>query len=153
MSNKNVFNVSNPFKMLDALWGEIVQYKDDFSRVLIFLPSNRAIRSVEKMIVQKIGHAVVLPNLVPLGNGAEEDGEEYTDTISNQERVILLARLLSMDANVKNIATALPLAHDFIRMQDYLENEGVNINDIKYIFIDLRDIIKKDNPKQLILHK
>ena len=132
MSNKNVFNVSNPFKMLDALWGEIVQYKDDFSRVLIFLPSNRAIRSVEKMIVQKIGHAVVLPNLVPLGNGAEEDGEEYTDTISNQERVIILARLLSMDANVKNIATALPLAHDFIRMQDYLENEGVNINDINW---------------------
>ena len=118
--------------MLDALWGEIVQYKDDFSRVLIFLPSNRAIRSVEKMIVQKIGHAVVLPNLVPLGNGAEEDGEEYTDTISNQERVIILARLLSMDANVKNIATALPLAHDFIRMQDYLENEGVNINDINW---------------------
>lgn len=118
--------------MLDALWGEIVQYKNDFSRVLIFLPSNRAIRSVEKMIVQKIGHAVVLPNLVPLGNGAEEDGEEYTDTISNQERVIVLARLLSADANVKNIATALPLAHDFIRMQDYLENEGVNINDVNW---------------------
>ena len=56
MLNKNVFNVSDPSKMLDALWGEIVQYKNDFSRVLIFLPSNRAIRSVEKMIVQKIKH-------------------------------------------------------------------------------------------------
>ena len=132
MLNKNVFNVSNPFKMLDALWGEIVQYKSDFSRILIFLPSNRAIRSVEKMIVQKMGHAVILPNLVPLGNGSEEDDEEYTDTRSNQERVIILARLLSGDARVKNIATALPLAHDFIRMQDYLENEGVNIKDINW---------------------
>ena len=132
MSNNNIFNVSDPSKMLDALWGEIAQYKDDFSRVLIFLPSRRAILSVEKMIVEKIGHAVILPNLVPLGNGTEDNDEEYNDTISNQERVIVLARLLSMDANVKNIATALPLAHDFIRMQDYLENEGVDINDINW---------------------
>ncbi len=132
MSNNNIFNVSDPSKMLDALWGEIAQYKDDFSRVLIFLPSRRAILSVEKMIVKKIGHAVILPNLVPLGNGTEDNDEEYNDTISNQERVIVLARLLSMDANVKNIATALPLAHDFIRMQDYLENEGVDINDINW---------------------
>lgn len=132
MSNNNVFNVSNPFKMLDALWGEIAQYKNDFSRVLIFLPSRRAIRSVEKMIVEKMGHAVILPNLIPLGNGADEEEEFGEDIISNSERVIVLARLLSMDANVKNIATALPLAHDFIRMQDYLENEGVDINDINW---------------------
>ncbi len=118
--------------MLDALWGEIEQYKNDFSRVLIFLPSRRAIRSVEKMIVDKIGHAVVLPNLIPLGDGAEEETEEYPDTVSNTERIIVLSKLLSMDANVKNIATALPLAHDFIRMQDYLENEGVDINDINW---------------------
>ena len=132
MSNNNVFNVSDPSKMLDALWGEIAQYKDDFSRVLIFLPSRRAIRSVEKMIVEKMGHAVILPNLVPLGNGADDEEETGENIISNAERVIVLARLLSMDANVKNIATALPMAHDFIRMQDYLENEGIDINDIKW---------------------
>jgi inactivated superfamily I helicase len=130
--NKNVFNVSDPSKMLKALWGEIRQYRDDFSRVLIFLPSRRAIRSVEKMIVDEIGRAVILPNLVPLGNGVDEEDDEYLDTISNQERVIILARLLAADANVKNIATALPIAHDFIRMQDYLENEGVDINDINW---------------------
>ncbi len=118
--------------MLDALWGEIEKYKNDFSRVLIFLPSRRAIRSAEKMIVDKIGHAVILPNLIPLGDGAEEETQEYQDAISNTERVIVLSKLLSMDANVKNIATALPLAHDFIRMQDYLENEGVDINDINW---------------------
>lgn len=133
MSNKNVFNVSDPSKMLHALWGEIARYSNDFSRVLIFLPSRRAIRSAEKMIVEKIGHAVILPNLIPLGNGTEEDDDiENSDTISNTERVIILARLLAADANVKNIATALPLAHDFIRMQDYLENEGVDVNDINW---------------------
>ena len=28
--NKNVFNVSDPLKMLNALWAEIEKYKDDF---------------------------------------------------------------------------------------------------------------------------
>ena len=132
MSNNNIFNVSNPAKMLDALWGLIAQYKNDFSRILIFLPSRRAVRSAEQMIVEKIGHAVILPNFVPLGNGTDEPDEEYDNTISNMERVIILARLLSMDAYVKNISTALPLAHDFIRMTDYLENEGIDITTINW---------------------
>jgi len=132
VSNNNIFNVSDPSKMLSALWMNISQYKDDFSRVLIFLPSRRAIRSAERMIVEKMGHAVILPCLVPLGDGVEEGEEEHDNTISNTERVIVLAKILSMDANVKNIATALPLAHDFIRMQDYLQNEGVDIHDINW---------------------
>lgn len=124
--------MSNPVHILDALWALIAPYKNDFSSVLIFLPSRRAIRSAERMIVEKIGHAVILPHLIPLGDGVDKDEEEYTDTISNRERVIVLARLLSGDSNVKNMATALPLAHDFIRMQDYMENEGVDINDIDW---------------------
>ena len=119
-------------RMLDALWGQIAQYQNDFSKLLIFLPSRRAIRSVERFIVERIGHAVVLPSLVPLGEGSEDEEEVYTDTISNRERIIILARLLSMDANVRNIATALPLARDFIRMQDYMENEGVEITDVDW---------------------
>lgn len=119
-------------KMLDALWGQIAQYSDDFSKVLIFLPSRRAIRSAEKMIVEKTGHAVILPDLIPLGDASDEDEEIYPDTISNTERIVILAKLLSMDANVRNIATALPLARDFIQMQDYLENEGVKITDIDW---------------------
>ena len=132
MLNKNIFNVSNPSEMLSALWERIAQYKNDFSRVLIFLPSRRAIRSVEKFIFEKIGHAIVLPNLVPLGDGVEEQDDAYTDIISNQERIIILAHLLSMDANVGNISTALPLSRDFVRMQDYLENEGIAITDIDW---------------------
>ena len=133
-SNNNVFNVSNPVYMLDALWNMISQYGDDLSRVLIFLPSRRAVRSAERMIVDKVGHAVILPLLVPLGSGPEDvaDEEYAPDTISNQERVVILSKLLSMDANVANISTALPIAHDFVRMQDYLENEGVSIYDINW---------------------
>ena len=153
MSNNNVFNVSNPVYMLDALWNMISQYSDDFSNVLIFLPSRRAVRSVERMIVDKIGHAVVLPNLVPLGTGSEDiDEEEFTpDIISNQERVIILAKLLSMDANVKNISTALPIAYDFVRMQDYLENEGVNICDINWVsLIDGKYAIHFQNKARIL---
>ena len=102
MLNKNIFNVSNPTHIKDALWQIIEKYKSDFSKVVIFLPSRRALRGVEKMIVDKIGHAVLLPNLVPLGNGTDdaEDLQSDKDIISNQERVIVLAKLLSMDANV-----------------------------------------------------
>ena len=134
VSNKNIFNVSNPAFILNALWGFISKYSDDFSRVLIFLPSRRAIRSVEKMIVDKMGHAVILPDLIPLGTGTEdtEDVDGLSDVISNQERTIILSKLLSADANVKNISTALPIARDFIRMQDYLENEGINIQNIHW---------------------
>ncbi len=37
-----------------------------------------------------------------------------------------------MDAYVKNISTALPIARDFVRMQDYLDNEGIDIRDIDW---------------------
>lgn len=132
MLNKNVFNVSDPAHTLDALWLMLEQYKNDFSNVLVFLPSRRAIRSVERMIVDKIGHAVMLPELIPLGTGVDDTEEDIDDILSNQERIIILAKLLSVDSNIKNISTALPIAHDFIRMQDYLENEGVKIQDINW---------------------
>ncbi|MBR3510998.1 MAG: PD-(D/E)XK nuclease family protein [Alphaproteobacteria bacterium] len=133
MLNNNVFNVSDPAHTLDALWYILEKYKQDFSDVLIFLPSRRAIRSVERMIIKKIGHAVILPELIPLGTGVEDSDEDNDDDIfSNQERVIILSKLLSADANIKNISTALPIAHDFIRMQDYLENEGIKISDVQW---------------------
>lgn len=126
--------MSNPSQMLNALWDIIQIYKEDFSNVLIFLPSRRAVRSAERMIIEKIGHAVLLPEFVPLGTGVDfDDADDFDiDTVSNQERIIVLAKLLSGDANVKNISTALPIARDFIRMQDYLMNEGVDIRDINW---------------------
>lgn len=103
--------------------------------ILIFLPSRRAVRSVEKLIAEKSGGCAVLPDLVPLGEGADDDADDdivNPDVISDTERVVVLAKLLAADANVGNLITALPIAHDLVRMQDYLENEGIDAAQIDW---------------------
>lgn len=121
--------------MLDALWRTIDASGVALSDILLFLPSRRAVRSVEQMLVKKYGHAVFLPHLIALGEGVDED-DEYEpatpDTVSNTERVVILARLLSADKNIGNIATALPIAHDLVRLTDYLENEGIDASKISW---------------------
>ena len=114
--------------MADALWMIMAESGVDVSDMLIFLPSRRAVRTVEKMIVQRSGGVAILPTLVALGEGADEDPDEVVavDIISNIERVAILTRLLAADANVGNYTTALSVAHDLVRMQDYMENEGVD---------------------------
>ncbi|MDR1337511.1 MAG: PD-(D/E)XK nuclease family protein [Rickettsiales bacterium] len=123
----NIFCASNPARLIDALWEIIKQGGSDFSDDIIFLPSRRAARSVEKMLVEKSGAAVLLPTLVALGEGADEDDDDvvHSDVVSNTERVVVLAKLLSADANIRTISNALPIARDLTRMQDYLENEGI----------------------------
>lgn len=128
VSNKNIFYATNPARILDALWNLIDNSGVDLSDMLIFLPSRRAVRSVEKLIADKSGGVAMLPMLVPLGDGADEeisDSEQVTE-ISDAERVVVLAKLLAADANVGNLSTGLMLARDLIRMQDYLENEGID---------------------------
>jgi len=132
-SNKNIFCASNPTRLLDALWSVIGQDISNLSDLIIFLPSRRAVRSVEKMIVDKMGGAALLPTLVPLGEGADEDEEIEPQVISNQERVLILAKLLAADPNIRTISAATPIAHDLVRMQDYLENEGINSSQIDWI--------------------
>lgn len=130
--NKNIFCATNPLKLLDVLW-EIIKADGTYIKNhIIFLPSRRAVRSVEKMLVEKAGGAVLLPTLVALGEGADEDSDETTDIMANTERVVILAKLLSADPNIRNISSALPIARDLIRMQDYLENEGVDTNAIDW---------------------
>ncbi len=119
--------------MSDALWYVMQNSGVDVADMLIFLPSRRAVRTVEKMIVDKSGGAAILPRLVALGEVADDVEEaEAPDIISNTERVVVLARLLAADANVGNLITALPIAHDLVRMQDYLENEGVDTTNINW---------------------
>ena len=134
-SNKNIFYATNPARILDALWDLIVKSGIDLSDMLIFLPSRRAVRSVEKMIAEKSGGVALLPMLVPLGDGADEDVDicDAPAEISEFERVVVLAKLLSADANVGNLATGLMLARDLIRMQDYLENEGVDAATVDWV--------------------
>ena len=134
-SNKNVFFATNPAHTIDALWHVMSSSNAPLQDMLIFLPSRRAVRAVEKMLSQKFGGAVILPELVALGEGLDEedtDDEKSPDTISNTERIVILSKLLSQDDNVKNISTALPIARDLIRMTDYLENEGIDVYDINW---------------------
>ena len=133
VSNKNIFCVTNPTKMLDALYSVVSESGVALADCLIFLPSRRAVRSAEKMFVEKNGGAVILPKLIALGEGIDdlEDISE-PDVFSNSERVILLAKLLAADANIGNMSTALTVARDFVRCQDYLENEGVDSSKIDW---------------------
>ncbi len=133
--NKNIFCATNPALMSDALWRVMCDAGVDVADMLIFLPSRRALRTVEKMIAQKLGGVAILPTLVALGEGLDEEQDEQIDApdvISNVERVVVLAKLLAADANVGNLITALPIAQDLVRMQDYLENEGVDAADIDW---------------------
>lgn len=120
MTSKKLFCPSNPTRVLDALW----TFLDgrDISNDIIFLPSRRAIRALEKMIANRLGGAAVLPKLVPLGDAP--DGIIFDNVISNTERAIVAAQLISVAQNI-SISNALPIANDLISLQDYLENEGI----------------------------
>ena len=115
---------------MDALFHIMDTSGVDMRDMLIFLPSRRALRSAEMALVKRAGRAIFLPHLVALGEGVDDpelmDTEESPDVISNIERVVVAARLLMADANIKNLVTALPIARDLVRMCDYMENEGVD---------------------------
>ena len=130
-SNKNIFYATNPARMMDALGVVLDASGVDLADMLIFLPSRRAVRGVEKYLVERAGHSIILPRLVALGEAADEDdnsddADDVAETVPDVLRVAVAARLLAGDANVGNLATALPLAHDLIRMQNYMENEGMD---------------------------
>ena len=135
-SNKNIFYATNPARMMDALAHVLDASGANLADVLIFLPSRRAVRSVEKYLVQRAGHAIILPHLVALGEAPDDsdtdDDISVNGAISDMQRVVVAAKLLACDENIGNIASALPIAHDLIRMQNYLENEGVDATSIDW---------------------
>lgn len=83
-------------------------------------------------MVEKAGHAIILPRLVALGEGDDEDFDDVDDAIPDALRLVITARLLAADASIGNVATAITVARDLLRMQDYLENEGINAADINW---------------------
>jgi len=131
LSKNNIFYASDPTKLTEVLWSFLSDH--DFSKDIIFLPSRRAIRVVEKFITEKSGTAVLLPKLVALGENPEDEEESINgdDIVSNQERILILAKLLSV-AESRSFSSVLPIARDLIRMQDYIENEQ-NDNNKKQI--------------------
>ena len=119
--------------MLDALARLVSSSGVALQDCLIFLPSRRAVRAAEKMFAKKNGGAVILPKMVALGEGGGDAPDlENKELFDDFERVILLAKLLAADANIGNISVALPIAQDFVRMQNYLENEGVDVSKIDW---------------------
>ena len=122
LNNNNIFYSSDPTKLVQVLWSFLAGR--DFSNDVIFLPSRRAIRVVEKFIALKSGAAVLLPKLVALGESPEDEQEPIIgdDIVSNTERILVLTKLLSA-AEGRNFSSVLPIARDLIRMQDYIENE------------------------------
>ncbi len=128
--------------MGDALWQLIEADAAHLADMLIFLPSRRAVRAVEKMIAARMGGAAILPRLVALGEGDDDteiDAVSCAGVASNMARVVTLARLLVADANIGNLSTALPVARDLVRMWDYLENEGVDASAIDWTeLVDVR---------------
>lgn len=121
--------------MLDALFHIMDTSGVDMRDMLIFVPSRRALRTIEMALVKRAGHAIFLPHLVALGEGVDDpdfESDNEVDTISNLERVVVVAHLLTADANIRNLTTALPIARDLVRMYDYMENEGVNPSEIDW---------------------
>ena len=68
--------------MADALWRVMVESGVDVADMLIFLPSRRAVRTVEKMIAERSGGVAILPRLVALGEGV--DDEEYVSELQGK---------------------------------------------------------------------
>ena len=120
--------------MLDGLWQIMQDSEIDLPDMLIFVPNRRAVRSVEKMIVEKKGGAAILPKIVPLGEGVEDidDIENQDNVVGTLERVVAMAFLISNLPSVKNISAALPIARTLVTMQDYLENSGIDIADVDW---------------------
>lgn len=134
-SNNNIFYATNPARISDALWRVMSDSGVALADMLIFLPSRRAVRGFEKFLVQQHGHSIILPRLVALGEGTgDEDGQdaENPDAVSDTMRIVTAAHLLAADGSIGNIVTALPIARDLIRVQDYLENEGIDATKIDW---------------------
>lgn len=123
--------------MTDALIGVLDASGVDLSDMLIFLPSRRAVRTVERAIAGRAGGgACMLPRLVALGEGADDTDADSDfnapDAVSDTEQVAVLSGLLAADADIGNLSTALPIARDLVRMSSYLENEGIDISSIDW---------------------
>ena len=152
--SKNIFCASNPVRLTDALWAVLTDgVRSDFSGDIIFLPSRRAVRSVEKMLAKNHANKpVLLPRLIALGEGT--DDEEIAPTqdlpvgeadkqiypapkggrespVSDIERTLVLAKMLTVQMGA-GFAAALPIARDLVRMMNYLENEGKGKEEINW---------------------
>lgn len=128
-----IYQVDNPVNMLGMLASLIIKDGGDLSDILVFVPTRRIARGLEKELVGLLG-AVMLPKIVPLGEG--DDFMETAEIIENSERKIMLAKILMSVADKVDVpntfAGALSVAGELVTMVDYLENEGLDAREINW---------------------
>jgi ATP-dependent helicase/nuclease subunit B len=128
-----ICQTNDPTKMIDLLAYLILKDQSisacsGMGDVLAFVPTRRAARKLERVLAKRMGGAAVMPKIVGLGEGA--DDEDDGGAIGNLERKIILAGLLMPVAeNVGakcGFAGALNVAAELTTLEDYLENEGID---------------------------
>ncbi len=125
----SVFSTTNPSKILDALWDLAKRADHNYINDVIFLPTSRACRAIEKMFVEKIGHAIIPPKLIPLGNGL--DDLDDSNVMDSSDRLLILLALIMAEqratGNPESISLTLPLANSLIQMLDYITTEQIDV--------------------------
>ena len=131
-----IYQITDPTKIIDVLASLIIKEKQDLSNILIFVPTRRSQKQLEIILSQKMKGAVMLPEIIPLGEVVNNEEE-----ISNLEKKINLTKILlsvSDKIGVKsNFSGAMAVASEILIMQGYLKNEELSIKDIdwkKYLY-------------------
>ncbi|MDR2268896.1 MAG: hypothetical protein LBD94_01785, partial [Rickettsiales bacterium] len=129
-----ICQITNPTKMIETLASLIIKDGTDLSDVLVFVPTRRAGRKLEKFLSDKFDGAAIMPKIVGLGEG--DDSADDTDAAGKTERKIILAKILLSVADKIGVPCsfggALSVAGELLVLQDYLENDGIDARDIDW---------------------
>ncbi|MDR1027721.1 MAG: PD-(D/E)XK nuclease family protein [Rickettsiales bacterium] len=113
-------SINDPTMMIKTLASLIGKDGTD----LVFVPTRRAGRALEREVAALNGGAALMPKIVGLG---ESDEEADTDPV---ERKIAMARLVQAAGDAVGAPTgfagALDVAGELLTLSDYLENAGVD---------------------------
>ena len=129
-----IYQTDSPNSLIDFATSLITKDRTDLSKSLVFVPTRRAARLLEKKIAESFGGAAVLPRIVGLGEGDDELDEP--EAITNIERRIILTDILLSVANRVGIQDSFQgvygTAAEFIQLSDYLENEGIDAKTVNW---------------------
>ncbi|TDI58660.1 MAG: double-strand break repair protein AddB, partial [Alphaproteobacteria bacterium] len=181
-SEPSIFTIPARLSLVEELAkGLLNDYGDDplaLSRILIFLPTRRAARTLrEAFLRQSEGKALLLPRILPLGDVDDDDallggvlpgaqGESLPPAIAPLERTLLLSRLVQAWHAAQGTGTlpdtdqAFHLAAELAKLLDQMQTDRVplhQLNDLVteefadhwQITIDFLKIIAEEWPKVL----
>ncbi|MDR1071820.1 MAG: PD-(D/E)XK nuclease family protein [Rickettsiales bacterium] len=129
-----ICQTNDPATLIETLASLISKDGSDFYDALVFVPTRRAGRKLERILAEKSGGAAMMPKIVGLGEGDEEAADE--DFVGNTERKVVLAKLvMSVADNVgvkSGFSGALAVAGELTTLADYLENEDLDARKIDW---------------------